>query len=197
MAAAAEAITQLMARFRRGDRQAAGELVQLFYPQLRQIAAARMRRESSGHTWQTTGLVNELYLELVKIRALQAGSPDSEAEREAFLKLCSHLMRRLLIHHVRPLSKRVERGGLPDEIADDAAGPETLQSIDHALDRLAAVDPVLRKVVELRVFEGLGQEEIATQIRCSTRSVARHWRFARDFLAEALGTGSSEEAGLA
>jgi hypothetical protein len=54
-----------------------------------------MGKETLGHTWQTTALVNELYLELVRIRALRSGDPDNEAEREAFLKLSSHLMRRL------------------------------------------------------------------------------------------------------
>jgi RNA polymerase sigma factor (TIGR02999 family) len=185
--ATTDAISQLMGRFRQGDRQAAGELVEIFYPQLRQIASRRMGKEAAGHTWQTTALVNELYLELLKIRSLQAADPDDEAEREAFLKLCSHLMRRLLIHHVRPLSKRVGRGELPDDLLDAAPGLEGLQEIDELLDRLSQVNPAVRSVVEMRIFEGLNSSEIADRLACSTRSVDRHWNFARMWLAEEMG----------
>jgi RNA polymerase sigma factor (TIGR02999 family) len=187
MSHGAEAVTKLMGRFRLGDREAAGELVEMFYPQLRQIAASRMRREGSGHTWQTTVLVNELYLELVKIKALGLGDPTNQDEREAFLKLSSHLMRRLLIHHVRPLSKRIEHGDMPDDILDDSPGQDSLQQIDDTLDRLERVSPALRTVVELRVFEGLSHEEIAERVGSSLRTVVRHWKFARTWLAEAFG----------
>jgi RNA polymerase sigma factor (TIGR02999 family) len=182
-----EAITALMGRFRSGDRKAAGELVEMFYPQLRQIAASRMRREGSGHTWQTTVLVNELYLELVKIKVLRAGELDSQDEREAFLKLSSHLMRRLLLHHVRPLSKRAEHSDLPDHLLDETPGQDSLQQIDDTLHGLEQVNPALRTVVELRVFEGLSHEEIADRVGSSVRTVARHWKFARTWLAEAIG----------
>jgi RNA polymerase sigma factor (TIGR02999 family) len=182
-----EAITALMGRFRLGDRKAAGELVEMFYPQLRQIAASRMRREGSGHTWQTTVLVNELYLELVKIKALGAGESNSQDEREAFLRLSSHLMRRLLLHHVRPLSKRTEHADMPDDILDESPGQDSLQQIDDTLHGLEQVNPALRTVVELRVFEGLSHEEIAERVGSSVRTVARHWKFARTWLAEAFG----------
>ena len=98
-------IRSLMARFRSGDRDAAGALVDHFYPELRRIAAARMRTESLEHTWTPTVLVNELYLELVKINALRASNEDS-SERDAFLNLAGHIMRRLLIHHSRPLYRK-------------------------------------------------------------------------------------------
>jgi len=181
-----ETVAQLMGRFRQGDREAAGSLVELFYPQLKRLAASRMRREGGDHTWQTTVLVNELYLELVKIRALQASDSDDAGERTAFLKLSAHLMRRLLIHHARPLSKRAERESLDEDMLR-ADGLETLQQIDSALEQLAALDPQLRRVVELRVFEGLGSEEIAARMNCSSRTVTRHWNFARNWLAEQLG----------
>ena len=67
-----DSVAQLMLRFRQGDRDAAGQLIELFYPQLKQLAATKMRRESAPHTWQPTVLINELYLELVKIRALKS-----------------------------------------------------------------------------------------------------------------------------
>ena len=109
-----DTVRNLMSRFRLGDRQAAGELVSLFYPELRRLAAARMKGEQPNHTWQPTGLVNELYLELLKVKALRASDSDGEAERRAFLSLAAHIMRRLLIEHSRPLSKRSKKSELSD-----------------------------------------------------------------------------------
>jgi RNA polymerase sigma factor (TIGR02999 family) len=189
MKAAPDNVAGLMERFRQGDREAAGELVEMFYPQLKRIAASRMRCESGEHTWQPTVLVNELYLELIRIRALRASDPGEEAEKAAFLNLSAHLMRRLLIHHARPLAKRVIREHLDEEIPIRAAGHETLQQIDSALDRLAAIDLNFRTVVELRVFEGLSGEEIAERMGCSARSVTRYWTFARSWLATEFGAG--------
>jgi RNA polymerase sigma factor (TIGR02999 family) len=183
-----ETIAQLMGRFRQGDRQAAGALVELFYPQLKRIAASRMRGESSSHTWQPTVLVNELYLELVKIRALRMVDSDDAGEKEAFLNLSAHLMRRLLIHHARPLSKRTVHQNL-DEGVCSVDGPETLRQIDNALDRLAAIDPQFRRVVEMRVFEGLSNDEIAGHMGCTGRTVTRYWTFARNWLSAEFGGG--------
>src|SRR3712207_4823815 len=101
-------IRSLMSRLRSGDRAAADALVGLFYPELRRLAAARMQTERQEHTWTPTVLVNELYLELVKIKALRAAEEDT-SERDAFLKLAGHIMRRLLIHHARPLSRRAQK----------------------------------------------------------------------------------------
>jgi ECF sigma factor len=101
-------IRSLMSRFRSGDRAAADALVGHFYPELRRLAAARMQREREEHTWTPTVLVNELYLELVKIKALPAAEEDA-SERDAFLKLAGHIMRRLLIHHARPLYRRAQK----------------------------------------------------------------------------------------
>ena len=149
-----ERINSLMGRFRGGDRQAAGELVDCLYPELHRIAASRMYRERQEHTWTPTILVNELYLELVKIRALRPADVDS-SERDAFLRLSGFLMRRLLIHHARPLSKKASKVPLSElgpELEEN--GLESLAQTEAMLDRLAAIDPKLRVVVEMRVFEG-------------------------------------------
>src|SRR5436305_2987702 len=111
----ADSVARLMASFRNGDHQAAGRLVELFYPELRRIAAARMRAERPDHTLQPTAVVHQLYLELVKIKALRpAGSDGSPDEKAAFLGLAAYLMRQLLIHHARPLAKRVAKTELAD-----------------------------------------------------------------------------------
>jgi len=181
-----ETVAALMGRFRRGERDAAGKLVEMFYPQLKRIASTRMRAESPTHSWHPTVLVNELYLELVKIRALQAADSDEAAEKDAFLNLSAHLMRRLLIHHSRPLSKQAVHQEI-DEDAMVARGPEALQQINQALARLEEVGPQFRRVVEWRVFEGLSCEEIANRENCSLRTVTRQWNFARNWLAHEFG----------
>src|SRR3954467_10263023 len=94
---------QLMAAFRGGDAEAARQLVETLYPELRQIARVRMKGERKDHTLQPTALINELYLELIRLGRLRPGSTDPEEERGHFLRLSAFLMRRLLIHHARPL----------------------------------------------------------------------------------------------
>jgi RNA polymerase sigma factor (TIGR02999 family) len=185
MNATTDTVAHLMGRFRLGDRQAAAALVELFYPQLKRLASAKMRTEATPHTWQPTVLVHELYLELVKIRALQAADSDTQ-EEQAFLRLSAHLMRRLLIHHARPLARRLAKESIDLDIFQGPAGPESLYEIDSLLNRLAEMDPQLRTVVELRVFEGLTVHEVSERIGSSDRTVARYWTFARNWLAQQL-----------
>src|SRR5215472_15210215 len=175
-----------MASFRNGDQEAAGRLVELFYPGLRRIAAARMRAERPGHTLQPTAVVHQLYLELIKIKALRPAESVGADEKAAFLGLAAYLMKQLLIHHARPLARRAEKAELADLPAPPASAEHSLVEIDDVLNRLAAINPALRRVVELRVFEGLTREEIARVMGCGTATVARHWSFARHWLEETL-----------
>jgi RNA polymerase sigma factor (TIGR02999 family) len=175
-----------MASFRSGDHEAAGRLVEILYPELRRIAAARMRAERSDHTLQPTAVVHQLYLELVKVKALRPAGSDGEDERAAFLSLAAFLMKRLLIHHARPLSRRAAKTEVPDLEGPRSSAEHSLLEIDDVLNRLAAINPALRRVVELRVFEGLTREETAREMGCGTATVARHWSFARNWLEEAL-----------
>jgi RNA polymerase sigma factor (TIGR02999 family) len=182
----ADTVARLMASFRNGDHEAAGRLVELFYPELRRIAAARMRSERPDHTLQPTAVVHQLYLELVKVKALRPTGSDGADERAAFLGLAAYLMKQLLIHHARPLSKRAEKAELTDLTGPHSSAEQSLVEIEDVLNRLAAINPALRRVVELRVFEGLTREEIAREMGCGTATVARHWNFARNWLEEAL-----------
>jgi RNA polymerase sigma factor (TIGR02999 family) len=170
-----------MAGFRNGHKDSADRLMEALYPELRRLAAVRMRRERAGHSWQPTELVNELYLELARQKTL--GSADPE-ERDAFMGLAGFLMWRLLILHSRPLRKHVETTGA--EVLDRQAAQEPtadkLQIVEELLSRLEAIDPRIRTVVELRVFEGTTTEEIAERLGCSPRSVGTYWAFARDWL---------------
>lgn len=185
-----ETVADLMASFRHGDRDAAGRLVEIFYPELRRIAAARMRAERLNHTLQPTALVHQLYLELVKVKALRSSSGGAD-EKTAFLGLAAYLMKRLLIHHARPLSKRAGKSSLPDFPTPASGTEQALLEIDDTLNRLAAINPALRRVVELRVFEGMTREEIATEMGCGTATVARHWTFARNWLEDAFSGASN------
>lgn len=179
-----DSITRLMAEFRRGDREAGGALADLFYPELRRLAAAKMKSERVGHTLQPTALVHELYLELVKVRALGASASGSEEERAIFLGLAGHMMKRLLIHHARPLRHRVQRVAVAEQALPAVASSESLQEVEDALSRLAAVDPRLRTVVEMKVFEGLTGDEIARRLGCSRGTVSNSWSFAQRWLQE-------------
>lgn len=184
---ALDTVARLMADFRRGDKAAADGLVELLYPELRKLAAARMKDERTEHTWQPTLLVNELYLTLVKIKALGNGSGVDE-EKAAFLRLAGHVMKRLLIDHSRPLYRRAEKTQLHDMPDLVHAGIEEVQFVEQLLSRLAAIDPKLRSVIEMRVFEGLTGDEIAQQLGCSPRTVANLWTFAKRWLSSELAT---------
>jgi RNA polymerase sigma factor (TIGR02999 family) len=175
----------LMADFRKGDKAAANRLVELLYPELRKLAAAKMRGERREHTWQPTLLVNELYLALVKIKAL-GDAGDADQEKAAFLGLAGRIMKRLLIDHSRPLYRQAEKVELLQMSDQFSPGVENLQFVDQVLSRLGAINPILRSVVEMRVFEGLNGDEIAQQLGCSPRTVANHWTFAKRWLEKEL-----------
>ena len=176
-------ISHLMSRFRGGDSKAAGELVDLFYPELRRLAAARMKAERVNHTLQPTALVNELYLELVRVKALQATAHNLGADREDFLRLAAYIMKRLLIHHARPLSRQVEKTLLADDLLKaEVAAVDSLAEVDDALARLGALDARFRLIVQLRVFEGLTLDEAADRMGISRRTAARCWAFAQQWL---------------
>jgi len=177
-----------MGAFRQGDRDAGAALADLFYPELRRLAAAKMKSERSAHTWQPTALVHELYLELVKIRGL-GSSGGSEEEKAAFLGLAGRMMKRLLIHHARPLYRQAQQVEISDEAAPLDTSAQSLQDIEDALTRLAEVDPRMRTVVEMKVFEGLTGEEIARRLGCSRGTVSNCWSFAQRWLQEEWAPG--------
>jgi RNA polymerase sigma factor (TIGR02999 family) len=182
---APDTVAGLMANFRNGDSAAANRLVELLYPELRRLAAAKMRGERSGHTWQPTLLVNELYLALVKIKALGDGG-SADQEKAAFLGLAGHVMKHLLIDHARPLYRQAEKIQLREMPDHAAQGIENVQFVEEVLARLAAINPKLRSVIEMRVFEGLTGDEIAGQLGCSPRTVANLWTFAKRWLEKEL-----------
>jgi RNA polymerase sigma factor (TIGR02999 family) len=186
-------IDHLVGEFRNGDTEAAGKLVELLYPQLRRMALVRMVHEKSGHTWQPTALVNELYLELTKVGKLERPSTGGAGERSAFLGFVSHLMRRLLIRHSRRASRQAEKLAVEDLHLPEGKDPllETQIQVDVVMAKLESVNPRLRAVVEMRVYEGLSGDAIAERLGCTRRTVIRDWNFAKQFLAEELASHPS------
>jgi RNA polymerase sigma-70 factor (ECF subfamily) len=173
-------IAALMADFRRGDSDAGARLMDLFYPELKRMAANQMRGERQDHSWQPTLLVNELYLELVKIRELRPSETEYRDDKAAFLSLAGLIMKRLLIRHARPLAYKAQKLPIWEELASGA--DHGLLEVEDLLSRLAAIKPAIRTVVELKVFEGKTADEIAEQLGVATVTVNRYWQFARQWL---------------
>lgn len=172
----------LMAAFRQGDSTAGAKLIDIFYPELKRMAASKLRGERQGHSWQPTLLVNELYLQMVKIKALQPDDQDRPNDRAAFLALSGQIMKRLLIHHARPLSAKAQKVPLWDDVKCVDEGE--LAEVESLLSRLDAMKPMLRSVVEMKVFEGRTYAEIAADLKCSAITVHRYWQFAKRWLKE-------------
>jgi RNA polymerase sigma factor (TIGR02999 family) len=161
-------------------------LAPIVYDELRQLAAAQLRRERPGHTLQPTALVNEAYLRLVG-----ASQPPWES-RGAFFGAAAQAMHRILIDHARK-RMRQKRGGGAVPLPLSRAGPtswdepERLLALDEALRRLVEVDVRSAEVVKLRYFGGLSIAQTAEALGVSERTVKREWSFARAWLRHELG----------
>jgi len=170
------------------------ELFPLVYAELRRIAAREMRREKPGRTLQTTALVHEAYLRLLKDASL------SFENRAHFLGVAARAMREILIEHARARSARKRGGGAVRLTLDDLVAPVSSPSIDvlaldEALERLARLDERHARVVELRYFGGLSVEETAAALGLSPATVKRDWTLARAWLfRELAGTGSASDS---
>jgi RNA polymerase sigma-70 factor (ECF subfamily) len=179
-------ITGWLTRWRAGDAQARDQLFGVVQPQLHQLAARLLRRERPNHTLEPNAVVNELYLRLI------GNQPVSYQDRAHFFAIAAQTMRRILIDHARarvadkrggdqrrvPLSA-VEGWGL-------ATSSEALLDLDTQLSALAAADPRAARVVELRFFGGLREEDVAEVLQVSVITVKRDWKAARAWLAARL-----------
>jgi RNA polymerase sigma factor (TIGR02999 family) len=183
-------VTQLLVAWGAGDAAAGDRLVPAVYAELRRQAARAMRRESFENTLQTTALVHEAYLRLVDQRRVVWRS------RAHFFGVAAQLMRRILVDHARGRHAAKRGGGLQQLALLDAdvaipaaaeAGVEVI-ALHEALERLAALDPVQARLVELRYFGGLSIEETAEALDVSPATVKREWAIARAWLRRELGT---------
>jgi RNA polymerase sigma factor (TIGR02999 family) len=173
-----EALTMLLDAWSRGDVAARNKLFPLVYAELRQRAARHLRRVQAGQTLQPTGLVHEAYLRLC------AQNPGWK-NRAHFFAVASQLMRWILVDHARARHAGKRQGGTMVTLGDEAGSmPRELDiiSIDKALNELAMADPRQAQMVEMRFFGGLTQEEIASALGISPRTVKRQWRLTRAWL---------------
>jgi RNA polymerase sigma-70 factor (ECF subfamily) len=173
-------IASLMGAFRDGDSDAGAKLMDLLYPELKRIAANQLKGERPGHSWQPTLLVNELYLEIIKIKALRPAQTAATDDKAAFLALAGLIMKRLLIHHARPISHKAQKVPVWEDLLTESN--ESLIEVEDVLTRLGTIKPIIRTVVELKVFEGKTAEEIAGQLGCAPVTVHRYWQFARQWM---------------
>jgi RNA polymerase sigma factor (TIGR02999 family) len=190
-------VTRLLLRWSDGEEAALGELMPVVYDELRRMAIGHLRRERQNHTLQATALVNEVYLELIDQRQV------NWRNRAHFFGAAAELMRRILVDHARA-HNAAKRGGSAYKVsigqaANVAAGKDLeVLALDEALTELAALDPQLCRLVELRYFGGLSIEETAEVIGLSPATIKRHWSSARAWLHRRItkgdGASDSDEA---
>lgn len=182
-------ITQILQAWRDGDEAAAERLFPLVYDELRQLAKVYLNRERVNHTLQPTALVHEAYLKM-------AGQSSLVVEnRVHFYALASRVMRRILVDHARQFNAQ-KRGGsaqrfsienidiLPEQSAGD------LLELNEALQKLEEIDERKCRVVDMRFFGGLKEDEIAEALGVNEKTVRRDWQFAKLWLYRELSRGN-------
>jgi RNA polymerase sigma-70 factor, ECF subfamily len=180
-----EDVTALLLAWREGDEAALARLTPLVYEELHRLARRYMRREQTGHTLQTTALLNEAYLRLVDSSRVRWQN------RAHFYAVAAQLMRRVLVDFARR-SRYKKRGGdwhqvtLSEDIHVAARLDADVVAVDEALEQLGRLDPRKARVVELRFFGGLSLEETAEALNVSTDTVGRDWRAAKAWLTREL-----------
>lgn len=174
-------VTRLLIGLRKGDASAQDKLIPLVYKELRTLAGRYMRQERPGHTLQPTALVHEAYIRLTGIHDIDWQN------RSHFFAVSAQLMRRILVDSARAKQAQKRGGEYASVTVDEAlaaapADSERLLAIDEALSRLGKLDPRQARIVELRFFAGLTEEEIAQVLEISPRTVKRDWRVAKAWL---------------
>lgn len=178
-------VTELLVKWGRGDKAALDELMPLVYEELRKLAGSYLRRNAGSNTLQATALVHEAY---VRLADRQGASMQHRAQ---FFGLAAKVMRDILVDHARRRAA-TKRGGEQLRISLSKAErlgrkPEVeLIALDDALQELAATNPQHSRVVELRFFGGLTNEEAASVMSLSHATVERYWSFARAWLRREL-----------
>ena len=160
--------------------QSIEQLLPAIYPELRRMAAQLLRRERAEHTLQPTALVNEALLRLCK------GKPVPWDEPAQFIALVVREMRRELTDHARAFQAKKRswhlRSEAPDEIIDERLDLDTLVALDRALTKLEQINPRTARLVEMRYYGGLTNEEIGVALGITPRTVERNWETARHWL---------------
>jgi RNA polymerase sigma factor (TIGR02999 family) len=178
-------VTNLLRAWNGGDQGAFDRLAERVYAELRRMARRYMRDERQASTLQSTALVHEVYLRLVHVRRVEW------RERAQFYALAAQMMRRILVDAARARASKKRGGSAVKVNLDDTAvlAPVPHQSIlalDQALSAFSRLAPRQARVVELRYFGGLTEEEIVAALEISPRTVRRDWDFAKAWLSREL-----------
>ena len=173
-------VTELLLRWRNGDRRALDQVLPLVYDELRRLARRHLRNEQPGHTLQSTALVHEAFLRMM----------DQDAawqNRAHFFGIAAQMMRRVLVDHARGRSAAKRGDGArkvtldPGIAAPEARGVD-VEALDEALSNLGKLDPRQEKIIELRFFAGLTIEDTSEVMQLSPATVKREWATARAWL---------------
>jgi RNA polymerase sigma-70 factor (ECF subfamily) len=178
-------VTHLLLELKQGNKEAEGRLIPLVYKELRKIARISLLRESPDHSLQPTALVHEAYLRLIGIKEIDWQS------RSHFFAVSATIMRRILVDHARSSRARKRRDGWDAVSLNEAILPSPERSpeilaLDEALTRLTELDARQSKIVEMRFFAGMSEEEIGDALGISARTVKRDWRVAKAWLFKEL-----------
>jgi len=182
-------VTALLVAWSKGDERALEALTPLVYDELRRLARSYMRQERSGHTLQSTALVHEAFLRLIDQR-VQWNS------RAHFFGIAAQMMRRILVDHAKAQSTAKRGAGalrieLDEGLATAPSRDVDLLALDEALERLTKLDPQRSRIVELRFFGGLSNEESAEVLGVSPATIQRQWAGARAWLFHELKTAEA------
>jgi RNA polymerase sigma factor (TIGR02999 family) len=178
-------ITGLLKAWNSGDQAALARLVERVYPELRLMARRYMKNERQANTLQTTALVHEVYLRLVDVTKVEW------RQRAQFFAMAAQMMRRILVDSARARGAH-KRGGsalkvnLDETALLSSARDRSILTLDEALTAFSQVAPRQAKVVELRYFGGLAEEEIVAALKISPRTVRRDWDLAKAWLLREL-----------
>ena len=185
MTESANEVTQLLVAWGNGDQAAFDQLMPLVYNELHRLAHRHIKKERPGHTLQTSALLNEAFLRLVDQRDVQWQG------RAHFFSIAAQMMRRILVDYAR--SRRyAKRGGDAQQVSFNEELPVSRQlsadvvEVHEALNELASIDERKSKVVELKFFGGLSNEETAEVLGVSPGTVMRDWTLAKAWLRLAI-----------
>jgi RNA polymerase sigma factor (TIGR02999 family) len=172
----------LLQRWRAGDRQAESALFELLLPDLRKIARRLFGGERAGHTLQPTALVNEAFLRLAQAKNVEW------QDRAHFFAIAGRVMRRFLIDHARarPGAACLPLAGVPERLLAGKSRTDLVLAVDLLLEELEKENPQQCRVVELKFFLGLTDEEAADTLNLSLHTLQREWSRTRRWLFERL-----------
>ena len=179
-----ESITQLLLDASAGKQGAVDALFPVVYAEMRRLSASYLRKERSGHTLQSTALVHEAYLRLIDQKV-------SWQSRAHFMGIAAQIMRRILLDHAKSKAAAKRGGGeialeLDESSIAGKVRDVNLIALDEALLELEKIDPIRSRIVEMRFFGGLSNEESAEVLGISTATVQRQWAGARAWLFHAI-----------